>query len=800
MSWALLFSFAGNIAAFSGHDSKHMIISTNSIAALNLAEFAVGRDKAAMNSLLSGNADIEGKQDMALLGQEFIYLSRGYALSTTIWDSNDISVCWEDFDASTPNERSWVRNAVADTWEKYSNVRFKGWNQCDNDSNGIRIVVMDIGAATMGLGKLLNGRKNGIILNFTYNNWNSGACQILREWCSKVIAIHEFGHALGFAHEQNRNDTPDTCTKHPQGTKGDITIGAWDLYSVMNYCNPNYNGDGKLSATDIAMVQQFYGAARDVSIDDLPGDQKTTVNEVTFMWSSTGRVEGMDCIQIHESKDPHIWRTNYFCSTKDIGLAWSRAGLIAGMSCTQIHEAADYYTWHNNYLCLPDNSPFVLSWSSSGVMGSNFVRWFEELSPHSWDDNYLSIEARPIKNSPFAISDFAVWAAQPGVVQLSGDFNNDGFDDIALMGIQDYTEGGSIPVAFSKGDGTFKVTNDKLGKKGLNFGMFAAKSAAAVLSGDFNDDGRQDIALIGGAWKNKIFLVAYAQGNSTFKVTNQKPGNEEFAKWATRKGVVSLVGDFNNDGRQDIALVGGKWGGKVFMVAYANSDDGFELIHHNYSWFAKAASQPGIVSLVGDFNNDGFEDIALIGGTWKNNILLVAYANHNGSFEVIDHKNDNAAIKWFPQWASKEGVVSLAGDFNGDQRDDIALLGGAGKQRIFKVAYSQIDGSFRIINYTNKWFGFVKLASQPDVVPVTGDFDNDGRLDIALTGISSWNTLPVAYPSADGSFQVKHQPVDSTFGQWAAQLSATALIGDFNGDQHHNIALIGVDGVRIWGE
>jgi hypothetical protein len=177
-----------------------------------------------------------------------------YPLTTRLWDRPVIGVCWENATSGNATERGWVQNAVAGAWERESMVDFTGWGNCASGSTGIRIRIADEGPRTLGLGTSLNGLSGGMVLNFTFNNW-SQSCQSTREFCIRVIANHEFGHALGFAHEQNRPDTPSSCTDAPQGTNGDFLIGVWDLRSIMNYCNSDWNGNGNLSGTDILAVR-----------------------------------------------------------------------------------------------------------------------------------------------------------------------------------------------------------------------------------------------------------------------------------------------------------------------------------------------------------------------------------------------------------------------------------------------------------------------------------------------------------------------------------------------------------------
>jgi hypothetical protein len=214
------------------------------------------------------------------------------------------------------------------------------------------------------------------------------------------------------------------------------------------------------------------------------------------------------------------------------------------------------------------------------------------------------------------------------------DFNGDGFPDLAIAN----SGGNNVTVLLGNGSGGFTAAS------GSPFS--AGNSPQSVAVGDFNNDGHPDLA-VADHMANQV-TVLLGNGSGGFTTDTSSP-------FAVGGGPVSVaVGDFNGDGNADLAVA--NYGGGV-TVLLGNGSGGFTAA--SGSPFS-AGSGPQSVA-VADFNGDGFPDLA-VADTNGNNVTVLL-GNGSGGFTA-------ASGSPFSTGNSPQSVA--VGDFNGDGYPDIA--------------------------------------------------------------------------------------------------------------------------------
>jgi len=400
--------------------------------------------------------------------------------------------------------------------------------------------------------------------------------------------------------------------------------------------------------------------------------------------------------------------------------------------------------------------------------------------------------------------------AQFGYAVATGDFNGDGYSDVAVSALR-YVSAGTQGAVFVFPGGPFGLENGNPGTAATVIISTASQLIVNVTSaGDVNGDGYCDLMVTSGLDLNparvSIFLGSPSglpSGSLTSASTQLTGDNFSFGS------LTAPAGDVNGDGFDDVIIYEQGWnsngsadfiylGGATGIASGTTSGAATVLqgTDPNANFGSPAAS-------AGDVNGDGYSDI-VVGQSGEYPYNGAAFVFQGGPSGIASGGPSSAATVITSDVTSAEFGSGLAsGDVNGDGYSDLVIGAGGSSPSGGGGVYVFLGSASGVASSSTLSSAYSSIQSgQPGAQfgsPIaTGDVNGDGYVDVLIGSpryTGAFSNEGAAYLSlggpgglVNGGIALASSTVESN--QAGARLGFSVVnAGDLNGDGFDDLAV-----------
>jgi PKD repeat protein len=318
------------------------------------------------------------------------------------------------------------------------------------------------------------------------------------------------------------------------------------------------------------------------------------------------------------------------------------------------------------------------------------------------------------------VSDASLSWGLPGDIQVIGDWNGDGKDDIGI---------------FRPSSGIWSLdSNGNFAWEGSDVSLSWGLPNDIPIVGDWNGDNKDSIGIFrpgSGIWSldsNENFAWEGSDVSLSWGLPNDSP----------------VIGDWNSDNKSDIGIFrpsSGIWSLDL------NGNFAWEGSDTSLSW-----GLPNDMPVIGDWNGDNKSDIGIFrpsSGIWS-----------------LDSNGDNtynSSVKTPKIFRGETGWTPLVGDWNGS---------GTTKIGVYKTGtlYLDYNGNGVWDSGSDKGYNFGLIS---DFIPVVGDWNGDGKTKV---GFYRWGYWSLDYYGVGTKSKFYTFPYADTYVY-------SPIVGDWNGDR-----------------